>query len=160
MGEVMLMWTYEAALEAVRSTTQLMLNHTNHTELKELMEHLVNDLLETQNQQLTSLMRDEGIQFPPANAEIPKADEKAIPPGAKFTDLAIGNRLVADLEGLLLTAHGALTQGLRDDIIALFYRFHQQLLAQSFTLKKLMDKQGWLRIPPFYYAGQSPRMQP
>lgn len=155
VGEVGLMWTVHAASEASRATTLLMLNHTNDPELKDTMEHYIADVLDPNLRKLTDLMRQEGIPFPSAPDQIPKADETAIPPGAKLTDSMIANRLVADLEGLLVATHSAMLGGLRNDIVTLFYNFHGHMLVQSFTVKHMMEKRGWLRTPPPYHVAKA-----
>ncbi len=148
VGEAFAMWTYYAALVSSRSMCLVLVNHTADRSVREIMEHIINDVEEPQLKQLTEMMKTEGIPFPQGVPDHPQADEKAIPFGAKFTDAEITNLLVAKLEGMLIVCNNALAQCLRDDITMLFYRFQGQLLTQGLTLKKTMHKRGWLLVPP------------
>ncbi|MFZ5824580.1 MAG: DUF3231 family protein [Bacillota bacterium] len=152
VGEVMTIWTTYAAAESSKASILTLLNHTQDPELKGMIEHYVNDVLEPMVNKLTDLMRDEGIPFPASPPEVAKADQAAIPPGAKLNDPMIANRLAVDLEGLLIIVHGALLSGTRGDIIATFYNYHTHILAQSFTVKHMLEKRGWLRMPPPYHV--------
>jgi len=80
----------------------MMLNHTNDSELKEAMEHSVDDVLESQSKQITDFLRNEGIDMPAGTGDKAKANEQQIPPGAKMTDDEIANMLIVKLNGLLL----------------------------------------------------------
>lgn len=152
IGEAFNVWTYYVAAKESRILTQMMLNHTNDTEQKQLMEHFINEILEPQVKQVTDFLRNEGIPMPPGTGDKPKANEQQVPPGAKMTDDEIANMLVVKTIGLLYLCHIGLAQGLRDDIGAMFLNFQTHLLAHSYTLKKTMQKRGWLVVPPFYYA--------
>lgn len=155
VGEVMSLWTYYTAAEAVRAQSLTMLNHKPDPDLAETVERFANNVLADHTKQITQLMKQEGIPFPARPPEVPKTHDQEIPPGAEFTDMAIANRLVADLEALIITANVGLLQSLRGDIGALFLLMHGQLLALGGTLKKVMQKRGWLHTPPPYFTRQA-----
>lgn len=152
IGEAFNVWTYYVAVKEARTICLMMHNHTNDTELKETMEHFINEVLEPQIKQVTDFLRNEGIEMPPGTGDKAKANEQAIPPGAKMTDNEIANMLIVKLNGLLMFCFNGLFSALRDDISAMFYNFEGHVLAQSYTVKKMMQKRGWIRIPPFFYA--------
>lgn len=152
IGEAFNAWTYYVSAQECRVLSVMMLNHTNDSELKETLEHFIADLLASQISQLSDLLRNEGIDMPPGTGDKPKANHQQIPPGAKMTDMEIANMLIVKVNGLLLFCFMGLFSGLRDDIAAMFYKFQGQVMVQSYSLKKLMQKRGWLIVPPFYYA--------
>lgn len=152
IGEAFNAWTYYVSAQECRVLSVMMLNHTNDSELKEMMEHFVADMLAPQINQLSDFLRNEGIDMPPGTGDKPKANEQQIPPGAKMTDMEIANMLIVKVNGLLMFCFMGLFVGLRDDISGMFVTFQGQVIAQAYTLKKLMQKRGWLIVPPFYYA--------
>lgn len=154
VGEAMSLWAYAVAAEESRALCLLLVNHTADKEMKELIEHFIADVEEPQINTMRQVLKDVGIMGPTATGDKPVADERQIPTGAKFTDDEIANLLVVKLEGLLTLAHAGITQSLRDDIGALFFRFYAKGMAQAYTLKHLSMRRGWLRVPPFYRPGQ------
>ncbi|HWI53555.1 MAG TPA: DUF3231 family protein [Symbiobacteriaceae bacterium] len=154
IGEAFNCWTYYVALKESRVICLLMLNHTNDTELKQMMEHFIDEILEPQLKQMTDFLRNEGIDMPHGTGDKPKANEREIPSGAKMTDAEIANMLIVKLNGLLLFCFMGLFSVLRDDIGGMYYNFQGHVMAQTYTLKKLMQKRGWLLTPPFYYASK------
>lgn len=155
IGEAFNVWTYYVGAKEARVICLMMLNHTNDPDLKEAIEHFVNDVLEPQVKQVTDFLRNEGIDMPAGTGDKAKADERQIPAGAKMTDNEIANMLIVKINGLLMFCFFGLFSGIRDDINAMFFNFQTHVMAQAYTLKKLMQKRGWLLVPPFYYAGTS-----
>lgn len=154
IGEAFNCWTYYAALKESRVACLTMLNHTNDTDLKETIEHFIDELLDPQIKQMTDFLRNEGIDIPPSSGDKPKANEREVPPGAKMTDAEIANMLIVKVNGLLLLCFMGLFSVLRDDIAGMFYNFQGHVMLQSYTLKKLMQKRGWMLTPPLYYASK------
>lgn len=151
VGEVMALWTYMVAVKEARALCLLMSNHTSDTDLRQTMQHFMKQIEEPQAQELMQFMRKEGIQLPEATADKPDSNEKDVPPGAKYTDDEIANILVAKLEALIGIACQGMMQALRDDVAGMLWRFQQELWAEGVSLKKMMQKRGWLKIPPYYY---------
>ncbi|HYG58976.1 MAG TPA: DUF3231 family protein [Symbiobacteriaceae bacterium] len=155
-GEAFSLWTYDVALQEVHALGQLMLNHTADRELTDFIENLITDLGQAQEAELHKLMRNEGIEFPALTAQKPLANSTDLPAGARFTETEIANLLVVKVQGLLILAHGALLQSIRNDMGAMWYRYHSGLLVHSFKLKQLMERRGWLRHPPLFRPSPAP----
>jgi hypothetical protein len=151
VGEVMLLWTMYTGVKESRAICLMMTNHTTDPDLKELIEHFIADLETPMAKRVAEVMLNEGLTLPPTTGDRPAANESAIPPGAKLTDMEVANLLVVKLEGMMHVCHAALLQSIRSDIGQMFYAFQSHLLAQGFTLKNLMQKRGWLRLPPYYH---------
>ncbi|MGE5673006.1 MAG: DUF3231 family protein [Mycobacterium leprae] len=152
-GEVFILWSLYVGVVESRVICQLVGNHTNDTSLKETIEHFINDLEEPLTKRLKDFLAHEGIGIPPGTGDKPRTNEALIPPGAKFTDAEIANLLVVKVEGLLNLCHAGLGQSLRDDVGLMLAETYQHVLAQGFTLKKLMRQRGWLRVPPLFPFG-------
>lgn len=153
VGEVFHIWSILVELNETRALIQLMANHTNDTDLKELAEHFIDDVLTPQQKRVAELMRNEGINAPPLTTDVSKAEERLIPPGAKLTDFQVAQMLVVKVIGLLEWSHRGTVHSVRDDVSMMFNSFYNHVLAQGYTLKKLMNKRGWLLIPPSYSGG-------
>lgn len=153
VGEAFHIWSVLVEVGETRALLHFMANHTNDADLKEVLEHFVDDVLEPQQKRLFDLMRNEGINAPALTTEVSKANERLIPPGAKLTDYQIAQMLVVKVLGLLEWSHRGAIHSLRDDISAMFNTFYNHLLVQGYTLKKLMIKRGWLLVPPSYSGG-------
>lgn len=149
-GEVFALWTLYTGAAESRAICMLMINHTNDTALKEEIEHFIADVEEPLIKKLKQLLAHEGIGIPPTTGDKPRANEAAIPAGAKMTDTEIANLLVIKLGGLLNICHQGILQALRDDVGVLLLGTYQHLVTQAFTLKTLMREHGWLRIPPSF----------
>lgn len=147
-GEVFQVWTLYVAVTESRIICQLLANHTNDADLKETIEHFTAEVEEPMIAKLKDFLIHEGVGIPPGTGDKPRADEREIPPGAKFTDAEIANLLVVKIEGMLTTCHMGLAQSLRDDLGAMLLVMYQHLAAQGFNLKKLMQQRGWVRTPP------------
>lgn len=156
VGEVFGLWTYYTGVAEARVFCLLLLNHTSDPDLKNLIEHFIDDVEEPQIQKMSQVLRNEGIPMTAITGDKPKSDERAVPPGDKFTDAEVANLLLVKVEGLLNVCHATLSQSLRDDFGAMFFDFYVHLLAQGFTLKRTMRERGWLRVSPFYHAGAIP----
>lgn len=154
-GEAFHTWTYWVELSEARGILLVLANHTADNDLKELIEHFIADVLDPQRRTCEQFMKKEGITLGEVTPDVPKADEREIPPGAKMIDSQIAQMIVVKVVGLAEYAHRALSTSLRDDVGAMFWNFYQQVVAQGYTLKPLMRKRGWLRLPPSFQASVS-----
>jgi hypothetical protein len=157
VGEAFHLWAYYTALTHARSICLVLLNHTPDQEIRQTLEHFLDEVVETQLKAVSEMMKTEGIPFPAVVADHPKADEAGVPFGAKFADSEIMNMLVVKFEGLIALCNVTLATIVRDDLALLFIRFHTQLLTQSFTVKRTMQKRGWMMVPPRYVGHTTAR---
>ncbi|HWI53997.1 MAG TPA: DUF3231 family protein [Symbiobacteriaceae bacterium] len=150
-GEVMNLWTFLAAIQESRAFCLTALNHTEDPELKRIMERAVKDIEEPAAQQITELLKNEGVPLPQTTQDKTKANPADVPPGAKMLDEEIALYVLGKLEGLLLICSSGLMQSLRNDVSAMFYNLQARLLGEGYLLKNTMQERGWLKIPPFHY---------
>lgn len=151
VGEVMTLWAALAALQEGRVLLQGLLNHTADPELSNFLKQYLADLDQPWRKRYAEFMKEHGIPLPPIAPEKPRAEESAIPPGAKFTDSEIANAVAAKLLGGIQILQVGILQCLRYDVGNLLLSLQVEALKQAVTLRNLMEERGWLKIPPYWY---------
>jgi hypothetical protein len=154
VGEVMACWMYLAGLELAKVSVQSGINTTTDDELKAMLEEDMK-LGTSQRKRLHDFMIKEGITLPPAPEDMPISDPNGIPIGVKLTDDVIANELSLKIISLIMRAAGAASESIRTDVGLLFIQFQAEKLAFATSLKHLMRKRGWIRVPPFYVPSGS-----
>lgn len=156
VGEVMACWIYMTGLELAKATVQSGINTTTDAELKALLEEDA-QLGTSQRKRLHEFMIKEGITLPPAPEDMPKSDQKDIPLGVKLTDDVLANELVLKITSLIMRAAAAASESIRTDFGILFIQFQAEKLMYAAKLKTIMQKRGWLKIPPLFVPPGSPQ---
>ena len=129
VGEVMSLWKVAAAFEDGRTIILGLLNHTNDAELKRFMESYISDKA--------------------------KADADDVPPAARFESVEIATMLAAELlAGIQSVQEGAL-QCLRYDLGSMLLELEAAAYRQSFVLREMMEKRGWLKLPPPWHGSKA-----
>lgn len=154
VGEVMACWMYLAGLELAKVSVQSGINTTTDDELKAMLEEDMK-LGTSQRKRLHDFMIKEGITLPPAPEDMPISDPNGIPLGVKLTDDVIANELSLKIISLIMRAAGAASESIRTDVGLMFIQFQAEKLAFATSLKHLMRKRGWIRVPPFYVPSGS-----
>jgi len=157
-GEAFGLWTYYEAVAETRSICLVLINHTEDRDLRELVEHFADDVLQPQLRQVKEKMLHDGVELPLVTPDKPRANPQQIPVGARLVDEQTANMLVVKVQGLLLFCHEGLSRSLREDLGAMYYAFQSHVLAQGASLAALMSQRGWLRRPPFF-AGSAQTTQ-
>jgi len=148
-GEVMSCWVYYTALKEFIRYEEVGMNTTIDDELLRLL-HDAKKLCESQVKQLESFMVKEGIPLPDLPSPKPKSDPKDIPMGAKLTDDEIVNGISLKVAVAIMNAATTQSQAIRNDVGGMMAKFQIEMLVFGSTLKTIMRKRGWLRVPPFY----------
>ncbi|MOA38033.1 hypothetical protein D3C78_1596800 [compost metagenome] len=78
---------------------------------------------------------------PPANLE-------DIPAGAKFSDPEIAAKISADTSAGLVACSQVMGLSIREDIDALFAKYHLSKAALGLKILRLNKEKGWLIPPP------------
>lgn len=149
VGEVMACWTYLAFVEHIITYESVGLNTTTHKKLKSMFEEAIKTA-QGHRKQLSQFMREQGVALPRAPELKPKSDQNAIPLGAKFTDSELVNTLNTNFVIAADMCAAAASQCLRTDVGLMFLKFQADKLALGFRTKELMQKEGWLNLPPYY----------
>nr|WP_307467278.1 DUF3231 family protein [Paenibacillus harenae] len=155
IGEAMTCWTYLTMLEEEVANVQIGLNTTTDTELLDAL-HASMELAKAQSKELRDFMLQEGVTLPPVSELKPKSEPGTVPMGVKLTDDEIANALSIKLvANYMMCATGAV-QSVRNDIGLMFVKFQAEKLKFGASLKTLMRRRGWIKIPPYYVPNGLP----
>lgn len=152
VGEVMSLWTYAAAIDEGRSLCLLMLNHVGDQELKERIEHFVHEVEEPQRRRIYKFIREQGVTLPPITPDKGIAVPGDVPNGARLPDPEIANLFLGKIVVGLQVLSNGLIQSIRSDVGQMLYAFEVELLRESFVLKEILRKRGWMKVPPQFAA--------
>ena len=143
-------WTYLTLMEEFIRYEESALNTTTDDEVKEMLNDVI-QLCEVQVQSLKKLMKKEGIPLPDTTAAKPNSDPNDIPLGVKLTDSEIANGVAFKLVTCLQACSKGQADSIRDDIGRMWLQLYLEWAIFGTTLKTLMRKRGWLKVPPYYY---------
>lgn len=155
VGETMACWTYLAFVNSIMTYEQIGLNTTTDPGVKELYQDGLN-IAKSHKQQLSKLMKEEGVTIPVSPEDKPYSDPSAIPVGARFTDDELVNTININFVAAADMCAAAASQCLRTDVGVMFIKFQTEKLALGFKAKELMQKKGWLKTPPYYQPPGTP----
>lgn len=155
IGEAMSCWTYLTMLEEEKANVQIGLNTTTDSELLDTLNASM-DLAIAQAHQLRDFMLKEGVTLPPVSERKPLSEPDSVPMGVKLTDDEIANALsIKVVANYMMCASGSV-QSVRNDVGMMFVKFQAEKLKFGASLKTLMRKRGWIKIPPYYVPNGLP----
>lgn len=149
VGEAMSCWTYLAFVSDIIAHIEVALNTTTDSELRKLFQEGFNTALSHQKE-LSQFMRQEGVPLPEMPEHKPESNSSDIPLGAKFTDNELVNTINLNFVLAADMCAASASQSLRTDTALMFLKFQMDKLSLGLKAKELMQKKGWLKIPPFY----------
>jgi hypothetical protein len=149
-------WTYLTLMEEFIRYEEAGLNTTTDDEVKEMLNDVI-QLCESQVQSLKKFMKKEGIPLPDSTAAKPNSDPNDIPLGVKLTDSEIANGVAFKLVTCLQASSKGQADSIRDDVGIMWLQLYLEWAMFGTTLKTLMRKRGWLKVPPYYYPPGSPQ---
>lgn len=155
-GEVTSCWTYYISINEFISFEEVGLNTTVDDEVREMLTDAIK-LCEKQVTQLEEFMKKEGIPLPELPASKPASDPNDIPLGAKSTDDEITNGVGIKVATAIMQCATGQAQSIRNDLGLMWVKFHLEMVTFGTTLKTLMQKRGWIRVPPYYYPPGMPK---
>lgn len=148
-------WKYITLMEEFIRYEETGLNTTTDDEVKEMLTDVIK-LCEAQVRSLSQFMKKEGIPLPDVTSAKPNSDSKDIPLGVKLTDDEISNGIAFKLVTCMQACAKAQADAIRNDIGVMWFRFYTEWVTFGNTLKTLMRKRGWLKVPPYYYPPGTP----
>jgi hypothetical protein len=154
-GEVTACWVYYTAINEFIRFEEAAMNSTIDDELMNTLKD-AKKLCESQVKHLEAFMVNEGIPLPALPAPKPKSNPQDVPIGVKLTDDEIANGVSLKVIAAIMNAATAQAQSVRNDVGGMMALFQVEMLIFDSTLKTIMRKRGWLRVPPFYTPTGSP----
>ncbi|MFZ3578386.1 DUF3231 family protein [Virgibacillus sp. DJP39] len=148
-------WKYVTMMEEYIRYEEIGLNTTTDDEVTEMLTDVVK-LCESQVKKLSEFMKQEGIPLPDVSSAKPNSSSKDIPLGVKLTDSEITNGVAFKLVACMEACAKAQADCMRSDVGLIWLGFYSDWVTFGTTLKTLMRKRGWVKVPPYYYPPGSP----
>lgn len=146
-GEIFSVWQYSLVAKGALSFYQAFLNHAGDKDLKKILEALI-DQAKLEIKECDTLLNENGIAPAPALPQRPDAKIEDIPVGARFTDPEIAAKIASDTSLGLVACSQIMGQSIREDIGALFAKYHLTKAALGVKILQLTKEKGWLVPPP------------
>ncbi|MBP1995335.1 DUF3231 family protein [Paenibacillus eucommiae] len=146
-GEISSVWMASTVAKGAVSCYQAYLNHAGDKDLKKVLGDLI-DQAKLEIKECDTLLTDNGIAPSPTLPERPQVKLEDIPAGARFTDPEIAAKISADISVGLVACSQAMGQSIREDIGALFAKYHLTKAASGLRLLQINKEKGWLIPPP------------
>lgn len=150
VGEVMNFWSHLSELADEQVHTEAGINSTTDPELSNAFQEALK-LFKSQKERLITFMQLEGIPLPPMSESKPISEPNEVPLGVKLTDDELANSLNIKIVLGISFCATAITQTLRNDVELIWIELLQEYLTFGATLKPLVKKRGWLKVPPSYH---------
>lgn len=154
-GEIFGVWSYVSNAKCMSAGFQTFKNHIGDGDLK----NFVNDLnadTKKEIEECEKLLKDNGIAAPPSFPERPKVNLEDIPVGARFNDPEISAGLVKDITSGLLACSMIIGESIREDVGALFAKYHATKVMHGTRLLRINKEKGWLIPPPLQVKTPEP----
>ncbi len=149
-GEVFALWTHLNVSKAAVAAYETLLNHIGDEDLKKLVEDLLENGTKVEIEEVEMVLKENGVGLPPTPPERPKACLENIPPGARFMDAEIANKISMDLAAGLISCSTVMGQCIREDIAMMYGQFHMKKAQYAAKALKLLKEKGWLIPPPLH----------
>jgi len=146
-GEIYTIWQFSMMAKGALSCNQAYQNHAGDKQLKQMLEDIAQQAA-LEIKECDALLLENGIAPAPTLPERPKEKSEDIPVGARFTDPEIGALIAADTAIGLVACSQAIGQCLREDVAALFIKYHATKLAFGARILRINKEKGWLIPPP------------
>ena len=149
-GEVFDIWSALLTVQGAIAGYQVYINHIGDEDLKKFLENLIENDMNSEAEELKTLLKVNGIALPPAPPERPVASIEDIPPGARINDAEIAAAVSVGLAAGLVTCSQVMGKCLREDVGMLFGQFHMKKAQAGVALLRLSKKKGWVILPPLH----------
>lgn len=149
-GEIFSVWQCSTVARGAVSCYQAFKNHAGDKELKKILDDLI-DQAKLEIKECDHLLINNGLPTAPILSERPAVKLEDIPPGARFTDPEIAAKIAADNSIALVACSQAIGQSIREDIGALFAKYHVTKTAFAVRILEMNKKKGWLVPPPLQF---------
>ena len=146
-GEIFSVWGSSMAAKGAISCYGVYLNHAGDHDLKEIINEYI-DQAKSEIKELDRVLVDNGITPAPDMAEKPSVKLEDIPVGARFADQEIAAALSVDIAGGLVACSAAMSTCIREDIAAMYAKFHLEKVVLAGKILRMQKEKAWLIPPP------------
>lgn len=146
-GEVSEVWAFSMKAKGALSSYVALKYHAGDKDLKKMLEQLI-EQSRKEIVECDELLKANGIAPAPAYPERPEAKLEEIPIGARFTDPEIAAKISSDVAMGLTACSAIIGTCIREDIGALFAKYHGTMLSLATQILRMNKEKGWLIPPP------------
>lgn len=154
-GEISSVWQFSTMAKGAVSYYQAFVNHAGDKDLKRILGDLI-DQAKLEIKECDALLTENGIAPAPVLPERPEVKLEDIPVGARFTDPEIAAHLATNISMGLTACSTAMGQCIREDIGALFAKYHVTKTALGVRILRMNKDKGWLIPPPLQVKRPEP----
>jgi hypothetical protein len=155
VGEVTSCWSYLSELADEQVHSEAGVNSTTDPELRKAFHEGIK-MFKSQKERMIAFMLSEGVPIPPLSESKPQSNPSDIPLGVKLSDDELANSLNIKIVILISYCANAIIQSNRNDVTLIWLEYLQEYMTFGATLKELVKRRGWFKIPPYYYAPGAP----
>ncbi|MFC0214032.1 DUF3231 family protein, partial [Paenibacillus chartarius] len=120
------------------------------------LHEVIHDVHKPIQKEVIDFLTAEGVPLPAATADKPVGDFRAIPQGARLSDMEVANLLSFNIVLGINYACRGMTEAVRPDVAAMFLRFLTKKTLYAIPLRDMMAKKGWMQVPPIYKPEAAP----
>ncbi len=146
-GEIYNVWQFSMKAKSCKSAYRACQYHAGDKDLKKILGDLI-DQAELEVSECDTILTHNGIVPSPALPERPEVKLEDIPAGARFTDQEIAGTIALDTSIGLVACSQIMSMSVREDIGALFGKYHVTKAALGLRILRLSKEKGWLIPPP------------
>jgi hypothetical protein len=154
-GEIHGVWHFCFNSKGVFSGYQVFKNHAGDDDLKDILDAAIKGA-KMEIKELETLLTENGIAPPPISPDRPEAKLEDIPIGARFTDQEIAATVAHHTAIALVACSQIMGVSIREDVGALFAKYHTEKAALGLRILRLSKEKAWLIPPPLHM--QSPEL--
>ncbi|WP_066366127.1 DUF3231 family protein [Neobacillus fumarioli] len=155
VGEVFSCWSWLSELADEQVHTEAGVNSTTDRELRKAFHEAI-EMFKSQKERMIVFLRSEGVPLPPLCESKPQSNPSEVPMGVKLTDDELANSLNIKIVILISFCANAIIQSIRNDVTLIWLEYLQEYMTFGATLKEIVKRRGWLKVPPLYYAPGAP----
>lgn len=146
-GEIYDLWQFSMKAKGCISSYRAFQYHAGDQDLKKILGDLINQA-ELEVSECDTILTQNGIAPFPALPERPEVKLEDIPVGARFSDQEIVSMITTDTSMSLVACSLIMGKSIREDIGALFAKYHTTKTALGLKILKMTKEKGWLIAPP------------
>jgi hypothetical protein len=146
-GEIHGVWHFSFKETLSLSAYESFKYHAGDKDLKEIIDDAIKSSRH-QIEECNTLLNHNGVTPPPMLPKKPEAKQEQIPIGARFTDQEIAATLALDTATGQVKCSTIMGMAIREDIGALFMKYHTAKAALGLRILRLSKEKGWLIPPP------------
>ncbi|RJX40195.1 DUF3231 family protein [Paenibacillus pinisoli] len=146
-GEIYDIWQFSMVAKGCISTYSALKIHAGDKDLKKHLDQCI-DQAKLEAEECDEILKENGIAPPPSPPARPEARWEDIPAGARFADNEIAPMVAADGAAGLVACSQIMGKSIREDVGALFAKYHATKTANGLKILRISKEKGWLVPPP------------